>query len=127
MRLVPADELTDQDRAMQQVLIEHPDLKHQLTILLNGYRELLARCVVDLYSQEMDTADLVISCAKKDQVLKLLGIPLLNTPQEWENERLKHFWTHLPADEQMRLSVKYGEPPEPLTDEEKNEMEGCGC
>lgn len=43
-----------------------------------------------------------------------------------EAQRLADFWTK-PHDEQMRLSCKYGEPPEPLTDEEKDEMAGCGC
>lgn len=43
-----------------------------------------------------------------------------------EAECLHNFWT-TPPDVQARLSVKYGELPMPLTDEEKQEMEGCGC
>jgi hypothetical protein len=36
------------------------------------------------------------------------------------------FWSK-PNDEQMRLSCQDGEPPTPLTDEEKDEMAACGC
>ena len=46
--------------------------------------------------------------------------------QEEAEKHLHDFWLK-PYNEQMRLAVKYGEPPEPLTDEEKQEMEGCGC
>src|SRR5258708_40241859 len=46
--------------------------------------------------------------------------------EEEAEKNLRNFWTK-PNDEQMHLSAKYGEPPTPLTREEKQEMEGCGA
>ncbi len=36
------------------------------------------------------------------------------------------FWTKKPSGEQAKLAAFYNEP-EPLTDEEKQEMADCGC
>jgi len=36
------------------------------------------------------------------------------------------FWTES-VEEQMALAVQYGERPAPFTQEELDEMEGCGC
>ncbi len=36
------------------------------------------------------------------------------------------FWTR-PVEEQIVLAAQYGEPPRPFTQEELDEMEGCGC
>ncbi len=51
---------------------------------------------------------------------------IIHELEEEAEKNLRGFWTQ-PNNEQMRLSCKYGEPPTPLTDEEKDEMAGCGC
>lgn len=51
----------------------------------------------------------------------------LNCKQpESEMPDVRFFW-YKPVGEQMHLSNQYGEPPKPFTQEELDEMEGCGC
>lgn len=83
MRLVDASYITCQEQEMQQILREHPTLQRQLTLLLNGYRELVQSSL----TEDVDRADRARALLKKEQEMQRLGIPLLNTANDWLKAR----------------------------------------
>ena len=90
MKLIPADFISEQDKEMQRVLNEHPDLKYHLTILINSYRERVNACVEEMQEAHIDTADLVRACAKTENMIRRIDIPLLNTVQDWTEARKRY-------------------------------------
>jgi len=85
MKMVDADLVSAQDLEVQQVLKAHPSMSYHLAILTNGYRNLIKLCA----SGEMDQADIARSLAKSEAAMRRMGIPVLETPQDWIELRRK--------------------------------------
>lgn len=79
MRLVSPDYLSDEDREMQQILQDHPALARRLTLLLNSMRDLVKD---GMYGG--DPADIVRSLAKKENIMTLIGIPIIESKEDWQ-------------------------------------------
>ena len=87
MELVPSDFITEDERACAALLATHPHETYLLIRLLNGYRELASMCMEMMHQGECDTADVVRSLDKKDAAMKRLGIPVVETLEDWEHLR----------------------------------------
>ncbi len=84
MRLVDVSYISSEETEIARLLCEHPIALHHLTLLLNGYRDLIILCGETM---EGDFADISISLAKRDMAVQHLGIPLLDRPADWERTR----------------------------------------
>lgn len=87
MQLVGSDYVDDEEREVQRVLSEHPDVKRRITLLLNSFRETLMTAMEISRDGGVDMADIQISLAKKDAVMQSLGIRVLKTMADWMEVR----------------------------------------
>ena len=104
MKLIPGDEITQQDLHMQVALRSHPELKRDITLIIGGYRELAM-----MIREGQDTADLSRSIAKKDNVLRRLDIPILDTLEDWMKVRSAQQYTVgdvVPISESLWLRIE---------------------
>jgi len=88
MEMVPADFVSDEDREIQRILDEHPLLRSQFTRLINGYREIITMLLED-EDNHADKADISKSCMKKENAMRRMGIPILDTPEDYHQFFLK--------------------------------------
>jgi hypothetical protein len=79
------DEVTTDEQKMANILDGHPLLKKRITLIVNGYRELVTLYMED--DEKPDPSDVLRSLAKKDNILRRIGIPVLSTAQEWVDMR----------------------------------------
>lgn len=87
MELVPSDFVTEDERACTALLATHPHEAYLLIRLINGYRELASTCMEMMQEGETDTADVARSLDKKDAAMRRLGIPVVETLEDWEQLR----------------------------------------
>lgn len=83
MQLVPPDHVSQEDLWIQDLFKTHPVLFHRLTFLINGYRDMVRSGIEAMDEVHLDTADMCISCEKKDWALHRYGIPILETTEDW--------------------------------------------
>jgi hypothetical protein len=103
--------MDETEQEIQAFLREYPDAGRDLTLLINGYRE-LAYAALNTLREESgeDIADGMISLSWKDTTLEGYGIPVLKKPLDWHNYRMK-------KEKQMNDKTPIGtaeEPPHPL-------------
>lgn len=79
--------LTESERELQRILNEHPSVKARIAFLINGYRSLVTLSMEVMRREGIDMADIQIACAKKDAELISLGIPILETHDDWMRVR----------------------------------------
>lgn len=87
MKLVPSNFITEDECACAAMLAAHPHEAYLLIRLMNGYRELASVCMDMMHQGECDTADVVRSLDKKDAAMRRLGIPVVETLEDWEQLR----------------------------------------
>jgi len=84
VKLIDVSHITDQEREIAQIIRDHPALWHHITLLLNGYRGLVQVSIAGA-----DPSDVQRDLLKKEASMQRIGIPLLETPQDWERERMR--------------------------------------
>lgn len=84
MKLVNADFVTDEEKAIQRLFQDNPGLLFHVAQLLNSYRE-----IIDGYldNEELDPSDTLRSCTKNENSMRRLGIPILETLDDWQKLR----------------------------------------
>lgn len=84
MKLVNADFITDEEKAIQQLFKDNPGMLYHVARLLNSYRETINGY---LDHEDLDPSDVVRACAKNENSMRRLGIPILETLDDWQKLR----------------------------------------
>lgn len=82
MMLVDANFITPDEQEIQHLLVDNPRIARQITLLLNGYRDLVQTSLLD-----GDRSDIQRGLLKKEQAMQRMGIPLLESPEDWQRIR----------------------------------------